>query len=30
MSFGKQGDWLNPAISRDIFSLKIPKFSPNS
>ena len=29
MFFGKQRDWLYPAISRDIFILKIPKFSPN-
>ena len=28
--FGKQGDWLYPAISRDIFILNIPKFSPYS
>ena len=27
--FGKQLNWLYPAISRDIFILKIPKFSPN-
>ena len=29
MVFGEQLNWLYPAISRDIFILKIPKFSPN-
>ena len=29
MFFGKQLNWLYLAISRDIFILKIPKFSPN-
>ena len=29
MFFGKKRDWLYPAISRDIFILKIPKFSLN-
>ena len=28
MFFGEQLNWLYPAISRDIFILKIPKFSP--